>query len=64
MAKKKLIAKIAVETGVSEEDLSRLPVEALEQLDELKEDDLLGSSDNEGKKFYGYHPISGKEVWL
>jgi hypothetical protein len=69
MAKKKLIAKIAVETGVDTEDLERLSIEALNKLDELKDDpilvdeDLLGSKP-EDKKLLGYHPITGKEVWL
>ena len=69
MAKKKLIAKVSEETGVDQEDLSRLSIEALNKLDELKADeDLLGSdpikeSIQVKKVLLGYHPITGAEVW-
>lgn len=64
MAKKKLIAKVAEETGVEAADLERLPVEALNKLDVLTpdEDDLLGEPSD--KKFLGYHPITNAEIWI
>ena len=68
MAKKTKVAKVSLETGVSESDLARLPLEALDKIDQLVVDidpilvdeDLLGEVP---KKLIGYHPITGAEVW-
>ena len=75
MAKKTKAPKVSLETGVSEDALARLPLEALDKIDQLVvdadqtvvvspvvfEDDLLGES--KPKKLIGYHPITGAEVW-
>lgn len=71
MAKRTKVIKVALETGVSVNDLNRLPLEALDKLDQLvvdvdpivvaDEDDLLGEAPK--KHFYGYHQITGEEIW-
>lgn len=69
MAKKAKVTKVSLETGVSEADLNRLPLEALDKIDQLVVDidpilvdeDLLGEAPK--KHFYGYHQITGEEIW-
>ena len=69
MAKRTKVIKVALETGVSEEALNRLPLEALDKIDQLVVDidpilvdeDLLGEAPK--KHFYGYHQITGEEIW-
>lgn len=69
MSRKKKDAVVAIvssETGVSVEDLNRLPVDALDLLDGLKEDEVVidGGAIDPEKKLLGYHPITGAEVWM
>ena len=69
MAKKIKVTKVALETGVSESDLNRLPLEALDKIDQLVVDidpilvdeDLLG--DKPTKILLGYHPITKEPIW-
>jgi hypothetical protein len=63
MAKKAKALKVSEETGVSVEDLQRLPIDALDKLDVLTPDgDLLEGSPAD-KKLIGYHPVTGAEIW-
>lgn len=69
MSKKKAVSKVSKETGVAEDDLARLPLDAINKLDQLVVDidpisvdeDLLGEAPK--KHFYGYHQITGEEIW-
>lgn len=70
MAKKTKVAKVSLETGVSEDALNRLSLEALDKIDQLVVDidpilvdeDLLSAPVKE-KKMVGYHMITGLEIW-
>lgn len=67
--KKVLVEKVAEETKVPANDLERLPVEALEKLDDLVLDETNadGNTDDAyvgGKRLMGYHPITKEPVYI